>query len=70
MKIELWLIDGENSTNKQKVDVDLPALPRRGERIMVGEDESYEVRGVSYRLNDELVFTGRITVDAFSPEKR
>lgn len=66
MKIEVWLIESKNPGNKQRAELDLPAIPRKGECIIVSETENYEVREVVYRLDKELRFTGRITVDAYS----
>ncbi len=66
MKIEIWLIDSKDPGKKQKADLDFPSIPRKGECIIIDETENYEVREVVYRLDKELRFTGRITVDAYS----
>ena len=66
MEIEVWLINSKKPGEKQKVDLDLPAIPRVGECIIVGELENYEVKDVIYRLNTKLRFNGRITVEAWS----
>ena len=66
MKIEIWLIDSKNPGKKQMMEADLPAIPRKGECIIVSESENYEVKDVIYRFDKELRFTERITVDAWS----
>ena len=66
MKVTLYLIDRKKPSNKQVFDAEIPAIPRQGEVILVGEATNYEVKDIVYHFDDEGRFTNRITIDAWS----
>lgn len=67
MKIEVWLINSKDPSEKESARWELPVIPRQGESITVKDTgRTYNVRTVAYELDEELLLTGKITVDAWS----
>ncbi len=67
MKIELVLIDREKPDKKVMIDVELPAVPQKGDTIALNDGmESYEVSHATYRFDEDGKFIDRVTVDAWS----
>ncbi len=63
MKITLCLRDLNEPGKHTLVEVEMPALPHKGDCIRIGKRQSYEVSDVVYDFDDNFCFTGQVIID-------